>query len=68
METSTDAGLLYCEFIFYTSLAALYKLKETPRAMFLHHAGKRMTPEGIDEGARVAVSVICSMIDQLDGR
>lgn len=34
--------------------------------MFMHHPGKRTTEADIQEGADVAVSVICSMIDQLE--
>ncbi|KAI0139028.1 hypothetical protein F4776DRAFT_617775 [Hypoxylon sp. NC0597] len=65
-QTSTDAGLLYCEFIFYTSLATLFRAEEIPRVLFLHHAGKKTTKQDIEEGAKVAASVICSMIDQLE--
>lgn len=65
-KTSTDAGLLYCEFIFYSSLATLYKQNEPARAMFLHHAGKKLERQDIETGAKVAVSAICSMIDQLE--
>ncbi|KAI1410377.1 hypothetical protein F5Y13DRAFT_192239 [Hypoxylon sp. FL1857] len=65
-QTSTDAGLLYCEFIFYTSLATLFKAGEIPRVMFLHHAGYKTANKDIEDGAKVAVSVICSMIDQLE--
>ncbi|KAI0888149.1 uncharacterized protein GGS22DRAFT_155178 [Annulohypoxylon maeteangense] len=63
---SRNAGLLYCEFIFYTSLSALYKKDETQRAMFLHHAGNKTESRDIEEGAKVAASVICSMVDQLE--
>ncbi|KAI8656998.1 hypothetical protein NCS56_01305500 [Fusarium sp. Ph1] len=66
-KTSTEAGLLYCEFIFYTSLAALYRREEPPRALFLHHAGKKTAKEDIEEGARVAAAVVRSMVDQLEG-
>lgn len=65
--TSTEAGLAYCEFIYYSSLATLYRQDEKARALFLHHAGKRTDDEGIKQGAQVATSVICSMIDQLEG-
>jgi hypothetical protein len=65
-RSSTDAGLLYCEFIFFTSLVTLYRREETARCLFLHHAGKKTTQDDIKEGAKVAVSVICSMIDQLE--
>lgn len=63
---STDAGLMYCEFIFYSSLATLYRRNEMPRALFLHHAGKMSSPAGIAEGARVATSAICLMVDQIE--
>ncbi|KAH8660513.1 hypothetical protein BX600DRAFT_523505 [Xylariales sp. PMI_506] len=66
VKPSTDAGFAYCEFITYTSLAELYKRKEKPRALFFHHAGKKNDPAGIDEGAKVAVSLICHMIDELE--
>jgi hypothetical protein len=46
----------------------LYRRGEKARTLFLHHAGKKTTGDDIEEGARVAVSVICSMIDQLHGR
>ncbi|KAI1458141.1 hypothetical protein F4805DRAFT_425671 [Annulohypoxylon moriforme] len=63
---SKDAGLLYCEFIFYTSLSTLFKKGETQRVVFLHHAGNKTESRDIEEGANVGVSVICSMIDQLE--
>ena len=66
MQASTDAGLLYCEFIYYTSLATLYRRDEKPRALFLHHAGNKTTPDDIEEGTQVAISTICLMIDQLE--
>jgi len=65
-KTSTNAGLLYCEFIFYTSLAALYKRDEKARTLFLHHAGKKTDKDDIAQSAKVAVSVICSMVDQIE--
>ncbi|KAK7990148.1 hypothetical protein PG989_010463 [Apiospora arundinis] len=64
--TSTDAGLLYCEFIFFTSLATLYTQGETARTLFLHHAGKKEAPKDIEDSAKVVSSVICMMIDQLE--
>ena len=36
--------------------------------MFLHHPGVKTANDDIEEGARVAASVICSMIDQLEER
>ncbi|KAF4458060.1 Peptidase C15 [Fusarium austroafricanum] len=65
-QASTDAGLLYCEFIFYTSLAALYRREEPARALFLHHPGKKTTEQDIEEGVMIATVAICSMIDQLE--
>ncbi|KAF2753269.1 peptidase C15, pyroglutamyl peptidase I-like protein [Pseudovirgaria hyperparasitica] len=65
-KSSTDAGLLYCEFIFYTSLAALYTRDEDSRVTFLHHAGKKIEPKDIKVGAQVAEAVICSLIDQIE--
>ncbi|KAI0104456.1 hypothetical protein F4814DRAFT_455764 [Daldinia grandis] len=65
-KTSTDAGLLYCEFIYFTSLATLYEAGETPRALFLHHPGMKTAEDDIKDGVQVAISVICSMIDQLE--
>ncbi|KAI1439470.1 hypothetical protein F5Y02DRAFT_425720 [Annulohypoxylon stygium] len=67
-KASQDAGLLYCEFIFYTSLSTLYEAGDVRRVMFLHHPGVKTANDDIEEGARVAASVICSMIDQLEER
>jgi hypothetical protein len=58
--------LRYCEFIFYTSLVTLYRRGEMARSLFLHHPGRKTTREDIKDGAKVAASVICSMIDQLE--
>ncbi|KAI0115620.1 hypothetical protein GGR51DRAFT_503591 [Nemania sp. FL0031] len=66
VKSSTDAGLLYCELILYNSLAALYRRKEKARVMFLHQAGKKTEELGIEQGAKVATAVICSMIDQIE--
>ncbi|KAI0377691.1 hypothetical protein F5Y04DRAFT_263478 [Hypomontagnella monticulosa] len=65
-KSSMDAGLLYCEFIYYTSLATLYDAHEIPRVLFLHHPEKKIGHHGVEEGTNVAVSIICSMIDQLE--
>ena len=66
-DTSRYAGLMYCEFIFYTSLATLHRRNDQARVEFLHHPGKKTAEEDIQKGADVAQSVICSMIDQLRG-
>ncbi|KAL8658194.1 MAG: hypothetical protein Q9226_001192 [Calogaya cf. arnoldii] len=66
-KASTDAGLKYCEFILYTSLATLHKRGESKRALFFHHPMEKGTEEDIQNGAKVAVSVITSMIDQVGG-
>jgi hypothetical protein len=60
--------MLYCEFIFYTSLATLYKRNEKARTLFLHHAGKKTTKHDLEQGSKIAVSVISSMIDQIEKR
>ncbi|KAI1127031.1 hypothetical protein F5Y10DRAFT_243523 [Nemania abortiva] len=66
VRSSTNAGLLYCELILYNSLAALWRRGEKARVMFLHHAGKKTEERDIEQGAQVATSVICSMIDQIE--
>lgn len=58
IRSSTEAGLKYCEFMFYTSLATLYRQRETARVLFFHHPGKKDAQHDIDEGAGLAEFVI----------
>jgi len=60
---SNDAGLLYCEFILYTSLATLYKKQEDARVVFFHVPGSE-TEEDIEKGAEVLKGLICAMVEQ----
>lgn len=60
---SEDAGAYFCEFEFLSSLAECYQRKEFARVEFLH-TPQAETPEDIQKGARVAVAVICALLDR----
>jgi pyrrolidone-carboxylate peptidase len=66
VDRSDFAGGMYCEYLLYESLAALYRRGEAARVVFLHHPGEKSDEAGTKEGAAVAVSVIGAMIDQLN--
>jgi len=63
IETSDDAGLYFCEFQMYSSLAHLWKRREFQRAQFLHVNTSRGA-EDIKRGVEVATALICAIIDE----
>ena len=64
IKTSNDAGLYFCEFITYCSLALLHQRKEFGRVMFLH-VPKDQSRESIERGVKVATALIVECVGSL---
>lgn len=64
IQASTNAGGAYCEFILFTSLAALRARGEAGRALFLHVPGMKAADEDIRDSVKVATSVIQRIVDE----
>ncbi|KXS94844.1 hypothetical protein AC578_3667 [Pseudocercospora eumusae] len=63
--SSNDPGRQYCGFLYYSSLATLYKRGEAARALLVHIPPGCTAAERIDEGVDLIKAVLCEMIDAL---
>ena len=62
MRPSEDAGHYLCDFIYYSSLAEVWKRKERKRVLFLHVPGEHQK-EDINRGVHVVTTVIEALVD-----
>lgn len=64
-RVSTNAGHNLCEFMFYSSLAELYKRNEKKRVVFVHIPSGD-TKEQMDEGVKVLTSYIRNLVERIE--
>lgn len=62
-KTSTDAGLYFCEFQFYTSLVQLHKQKQFKRVEFFH-----VPVDNGNDAIQRGVDVACALASEIVGR
>ena len=62
-ETSENAGLYFCEYIYYSSLAALHQQSQPAKVVFLH-VPQDDAPEMIEKGVKLGVSLISALADE----
>lgn len=62
MRISEDAGRYLCDFIYFSSLAHLWKAGEHRRVVFLH-VPSACTDEIVDNGREILLQLIRSIIE-----
>ena len=62
LKMSTDAGHFLCDFIYFSSLAYLYKRNEQRRVVFLHVPSDG-SEEALERGREVVVKLIRSLVE-----
>lgn len=62
MQLSDDAGNYLCDFIYYSSLAHLYKQQRPRKVLFLHVPADPQ-PQLIEQGRDLAVNLIRSIVE-----
>lgn len=68
LRISEDAGHYLCDFIYFSSLAHLYKRNEQRRVVFLH-VPCEANKETVAKGTELAVNLIRAMVEcELDRR
>lgn len=64
VRLSDDAGLYFCEFQLFLSLAHLYEKKESQRAEFLH-VPKETDKPAIARGVKVACALLIELVTDM---
>ena len=61
MTVSTDAGHFLCDYIYYTSLAELFKRHEERRVVFMH-VPDSFSKQAVLDGRDVCMALIRSLV------
>lgn len=62
LRISEDAGRYLCDFIYFSSLATLYKQKRERKVVFLHVPAEA-SERNIAQGRELAVNLIRSLVE-----
>ncbi|KAF4989020.1 hypothetical protein FDECE_14843 [Fusarium decemcellulare] len=62
LRISDDPGRYLCDFIYYSSLAELWKLQRRRKVVFLHVPADA-SPESIEKGRELAVNLVRSVVE-----
>jgi pyroglutamyl-peptidase len=67
LRISDDAGHFLCDFIYYSSLAHLYKAHRPRKVLFLH-VPATATDEFVSRGKDLVINLIRSIVESETGR
>ncbi|KAF4978292.1 hypothetical protein FZEAL_5303 [Fusarium zealandicum] len=62
LRVSEDAGRFMCDFIYFSSLAHLWKMQRSRKVLFLHVPADA-SPQSIDTGRELVLNLVRSMVE-----